>query len=279
MMKIKALLDRIRIEITPYGYIRNYIIFPIQGFFRSHKLFGMNKDSEKITALKNKHQGKRCFILATGPSLCIEDVKLLENEYTIGINTIFKMFQKLNWRPTYYVMTDPNLYKSLYDKNVIDLDNFAKEACIVNALNKKIIKSEKAIQVNCCWLDHVYHYGKSSRFKYNPDLSWGVYDYYSVTQECIIYAIYMGFKEIYLLGADNNYLGKNQHFEKVDGEFNIETEQAYKMQRANDMGYAYVSEIAKEQGVRVYNATRGGNVKVFDRVELEDVLLKKRKEK
>lgn len=34
-----------------------------------------DRDLEKIKSLKDIHKGKRCFVIATGPSLRIEDIK------------------------------------------------------------------------------------------------------------------------------------------------------------------------------------------------------------
>ena len=82
----------------------------------------------------------------------------------------------------------------------------------------------------------------------------------------------MGFKEVYIIGADNNYLGKKQHFDKYDGETDMDYQMAVLAQKANDMGYAYVKTIAEKSGVKIFNATRGGNIKCFDRVNLEDII-------
>lgn len=272
MRRIRNFVRRIRLEFTPFGYIRNFVIFPIKGVLRTLKISIFSKPYDKIEKIKNIHYGERCFIIATGPSLEINDIIKLKNEKTIGINTIFKLFTKTDWRPSYYVMTDPTLHRNLYRQNDLDINSFAEKYCILNALNKDIIQGEKIIMVNCCWLDHIYHYGKSEKFRYNPNLLFGVYDYYSVTQECIVYAMYMGFKEIYLLGVDNDYTGKHQHFESTQGEANIEYEKAKVMQKMNDIGYEYIKLIANQKGVKIFNATRGGKLEVFRRVDLDMIL-------
>lgn len=272
--KIKKLYVRLRYEVTPFGFIRNFILFPIGGFMRVNSLFGANKPYDEIKKLNNRYQGKRCFIIATGPSLKISDVEMLKDEITIGVNTIFNIYDRIDWRPTYYVMTDPVLHKNLNMKNKLNFDDYAEINCILNALCRKYSVGDKVIYVNTCWLDHCYNFGKSRKFKYNSNLLFGVYDYYSVTQEAIVYAIYMGFSEIYLLGVDNDYLGKKQHFTETVGENTMSIEQAIKNQRSNNWGYEFIKKIADNHKIKIFNATRGGALEIFPRVNLEDVLQK-----
>jgi hypothetical protein len=37
-------------------------------------------------------------------------------------------------------------------------------------------------------------------------------------------------------------------------------------------GYTFIGENVKKRGTKIYNATRGGMLEVFERVKLEDVL-------
>jgi hypothetical protein len=87
---------------------------------------------------------------------------------------------------------------------------------------------------------------------------------------CIPLAIYMGFKQIYLLGCDHcNHPNGVRHFDGrtaplsgISTPWDVVTE-AYKV----------VAGYAAEHGIEIYNATRGGELEVFPRVSLEDVVL------
>ena len=46
-----------------------------------------------IIACKNSQKGKRCFIIAPGPSLTKQDVNKLKGEYTFAVNSVFKIFK------------------------------------------------------------------------------------------------------------------------------------------------------------------------------------------
>ena len=89
----------------------------------------------------------------------------------------------------------------------------------------------------------------------------------------------MGFKEIYLLGVDHSYsteldengnLLKNEnvrdHFSDNDKIENVP--QTFK----SALAYKAAKEYAEKHGIKIYNATRGGKLEVFERKTLEEVL-------
>ena len=47
-----------------------------------------NQKYNEIRKIENLHKGKRCFTVATGPSLRIEDVEKLNGEITFGMNSL-----------------------------------------------------------------------------------------------------------------------------------------------------------------------------------------------
>lgn len=76
-----------------------------------------------IERFHNIHKGERCFIVATGPSLCVKDLDILEsnNEICMSVNGIFKVFEKTKWRPDYYFLSD--LYGLLqWQKDILQME-------------------------------------------------------------------------------------------------------------------------------------------------------------
>lgn len=61
---------------------------------------------ESIQDYENIHNGERVFIFGNGPSLESTPLKKLNNEYTIALNKISKIYYNTNWRPSYYVFHD-----------------------------------------------------------------------------------------------------------------------------------------------------------------------------
>ena len=51
-----------------------------------------------LSALKDQHRGKRCFILGNGPSLRHLDLGKLKNEITFGMNRFYLMLAVLDER-------------------------------------------------------------------------------------------------------------------------------------------------------------------------------------
>jgi hypothetical protein len=110
----------------------------------------------------------------------------------------------------------------------------------------------------------------------------------SVTMMALYAAIYMGFKEIYLLGCDHDWIlhlnasthfyderehalnrgGYNEWFAPGLDTYFKDYLQLWKQYRA-------VGQIAERRGIRIVNATRGGLLDVFPRVELESLLVQK----
>jgi hypothetical protein len=97
-----------------------------------------------------------------------------------------------------------------------------------------------------------------------------VYDGYTVTYSLLQIAVYMGFKDIYLLEYDCYYSpnSKNQHFvemKRIDPTF---------VTAAERMKYAYqeAKYMPIHNHIHIYNATRGGHLDVFERVSLEEVI-------
>ena len=89
-------------------------------------------------------------------------------------------------------------------------------------------------------------------------------------------AYYMGFEEIYLLGADCSYtVGGKNHFAEhghVPDNFDISTLRLITV-------YGCLKKHADKYGFKVFNATRGGMLEAFERVKLEDVIERKEKNK
>ena len=78
----------------------------------------------------------------------------------------------------------------------------------------------------------------------------------------------MGFTEIYLLGVDCNYLmnSRNNHF--------VEDEKEDKEDHKVDsmlLNYKSAKNYADANGIKIFNATRGGALEVFERVNFDQL--------
>ena len=73
-----------------------------------------------IARMRNVHINEKCFIVATGPSLKIEDLDILEKKRSLsfGVNKIGYAYAKTKWRPTYFVGEDRALLESEYFNSI-----------------------------------------------------------------------------------------------------------------------------------------------------------------
>lgn len=65
-------------------------------------------EPQRISELKNQYVDKRCFIIGNGASLRVEDIDLIKEEVTIASNRIYNIFSNTSWRPTIYMVEDPD---------------------------------------------------------------------------------------------------------------------------------------------------------------------------
>jgi len=258
-------------RILQYTTIPNLISnssFNIGRMLRVNRIY-TNSKYEKLKILKNKHKDERCFIVATGPSLKIEDLEKLKKEVTFSMNSICLAFDETEWRPTYYGIQGIHVFNQLkkYIEKIDVQCKFIGDTIPIQKMNSE----DYVYPLNL--LNHARQH-KKYKTKFSNDAFAVVYDGYSITYSLIQIAVFMGFNEIYLLGVDCNYSSDmNHHFKEyghVDPTFAIAGE---KMISA----YKEAKKYADKNNIKIYNATRGGMLEIFERVDLDIVLSKDKK--
>ncbi len=262
----------VRFFFVPFFYIKQYILV-LQYHF--------SDDSRYVQTLRNKHEGKRCFIIGNGPSLTADDLDCLKGEITFGSNRIYKMYAKTAWRPTYYLCTDPHVGVEIESK-IRELKGSIKFQA--NGRRKK--------DDHVCGIHHLvvapwYSGVKPERYvqkRFTTEIHRYISRTHSVTCTAIEMAVYMGFKKIYLLGIDHTFAveiqkdgtkvfhaGIKNHFE--GGESSLKAiESATINIEASTQCYQVCQDYALAHGIKIYNCTRGGKLEVFERKALEDVI-------
>lgn len=241
---------------------------------RLHEQYINSGCGEELKKFKNICQGKRCFIIGNGPSLKASDLNCLKDEYTFAANRIYEIFDQTDWRPWSYVVVDEEVLRKNY-KNIL------KVQCKYRFLLWKVLKDDpdtQAVRIFENLKEFTINRGDDYTAYIPEEISTGFSRGYTVTFTSIQLAIYMGFKEIYLLGVDFNYSiyidenDKIHHNNDVDDYF-INNEQAPSPANygANLYAYQKAKEYADAHGIRIYNATRGGKLEVFERVNFDDL--------
>lgn len=232
---------------------------------------GLRQDSfVPLRELKNRYAGERCFIIATGPSLREEDVLALKNEYTFGMNSVCKLFEKIAWQPTFFGIQDLYVYDNLMEKIQLATDTIV---FIGDNIARKRAIDEKWIRfpLNAAYNEYAQYVKGEFPVRFSDDCYKVVYDGYSITFSLLQIAVYLGFKEIYLLGADCSFSSKgNNHFAE-HGHVDARIESA---QARNFSMYECAKAYCNKRGVSIYNSTRGGELEIFPRVDFDSIIKK-----
>lgn len=225
----------------------------------------------KLKDLKNSNKCKRCFIIGTGPSLKIEDLEALKNEIVFAPNRIYELFEKTDWRPTYYLSQDHKLIQNFIDK----IKTVEAEKIFLPIEFKNEFIGDK---YNFFVLKEKNYYPKSAPF--SKDISKYLAQGFTVTYGAIQIAAYMGFTEIYLLGIDHNYnIIRDAKGNVVRDKNAVNYADGIKDFKGNlprieetTIAYETAEKLSKKLGIKIYNCTRGGKLEAFERRNLEDVL-------
>lgn len=266
---LKRLIDIIQIKIfffkAKYSNPRFYI----------SQFICLTANEKALKNYHNKYNGERCFIIGNGPSLNKMNLKLLKDEYTFGVNAIYTNYKNMGFYPTFWAIEDILVAEDRSN----EINEYKGSTKFYGAyLNKYLKKDKKTIYINFL---HQSNYIDSPKFSTNAShkIYWGG----TVSYLCIQLAYYMGFKDVILVGFDHNYkvpdttiisnhgkvftsqgpdpnhfhpdyfgAGKRWHDPKVD-----------RMEK----GYVQAKQYFERANKRILNATIGGNLEVFDRVD------------
>lgn len=222
------------------------------------------ENRKRLSSFKDIHQGKRCFVIANGPSLKNIDFNLLKNEYTIGMNRIYLMKEQNGFMPNYLACID---VKSQILQFHQELDK-VEIPCFFNFnLRNKFSKRP----------NQSFILGKFSP-AFATDINKAYGNGRSVAYTAIQLAFFMGFSEVYLVGKDHSYKTNAAAGEgiKSDGkEDNHFIKGYYKSGQNWDapdfLSEEYAYKIARkefEKNGRIINdATINGKLKVFEKID------------
>ncbi len=259
---------------------------------RSKRKLTLNKRSYNNWAnLKDAYKDKRVFLIGNGPSLNKTPLYLLQNEYTMCFNRFNMMYERLAWRPSFYMCVDALVAEDM----AAEINEIVKEVDLAffpdihtEGLDFRIfIKDRNNVQ----WL-----FPEFKDFYLDlPKIALGG----TVAYPALQVLIYLGFSEIYLIGVDMNYqihtTVKNikerdvtsikdddpNHFDPRYFGKDRKYHQPVKATQDNMMSsieYA-AKQISTRSHVKVYNAGINSNVNCFERVRFEDLFSFAKQEK
>jgi len=243
-------------------------------------------ERDRLSNLKNKFYGKRCFILGNGPSLNKCDLALLKDEYTFGVNGIFYKTKEMGFRPTFYMVEDNHVI----DDNLNNINEYDIQYKFFPSIYKDRIletKNTYFFRVDMGFYSGSHPFYCKPRF--TEDFSDVSYAGQSVTYMNIQLAYYLGFTEVYLIGMDFSY--QIRKTDEAQGQTLISNEDDInhfhpdyfgkgkkwhdpKVERVG-WNYKFAKKHFEKNGRKIYNATIDGNLEIFERKNYYSLFEKK----
>lgn len=258
---------------------------------------------QKNEQFANKYSGKRCFIIGNGPSLKMQDLTLLGDEYVFTCNQIMRNPVYPSLKSNFHFFADPTFFQ-LKKENSADMEVFE--------LMKKI--NTNGNSPICFFATEGYEFSKEFELDKELDLHYFVHrlqftdeydsnlrferfvpNLHTVVHYAIAMAIYMGFKEIYLLGCDctNVVTAVNTRLQDGNGAeyaYEISQNEKNRMQQRNSKimmedelksfsevfrAYRLFGQYCSKRGIDLINCTNGGLLDSLPRKKYEEVIGKK----
>lgn len=235
------------------------------------------ENNRQLIGLKNRHKGKRAFIIGNGPSLRKTDLRLLKDEVTIGCNGLFLIFDEMGYLPTYYTVED----RLVAEDRAEVINRITGTTKVFPADLKYCLKADSdTIFIN--FLRKYEGFPKLTE-SFETHVYWGG----TVTLLNIQLAWYLGIREVYLIGVDHNYQPPTNADEQKGPVIKSHSNDVnhfhpdyfgpgyrYHDPKVERMEEAYIEakRFFEKNGGVIYNATAGGKLEVFPRVLFESIV-------
>jgi hypothetical protein len=245
----------------------------------SHNL-NMNPILESNHELNNSVlENKICYILACGPSINDMDLSKLIGKDCISVSNFFvhPLYQQI--QPKYHVFA-PH-HEPITEKQYLE---WIKEQNNTTNFNQQLFLHEKYINFlkdEKSTIHKSNFFYKTSNILAEDYKGISIYeklpDYQTVVHLAIYIAISKGYKEIYLIGIDHNWLfnfGKSIHFYEEDKSLlsrtgyneyhNIDLEAEFKSHAKLWEFYKSIKRYTIANNIKIYNSTPNSFLDVFE---------------
>lgn len=229
----------------------------------------LRHSARRLDEMKDLHRGERCFILGNGPSLRRTDLTRLRPETTFGTNRIYLAFGGMGFPTTYYVAVNTLVIEQCAeDIRSLDIPKF------ITWRGRRWLRGDR----RTVFLDTDY----TGRPTFSRDVRGRVFEGSTVTYVALQLAFHLGFEEVVLIGIDHNFEQKGPANATVvaQGDDRDHFDPTYfgrgfRWQlpdlEASEQAYRLAAEAFASAGRQVLDATIGGRLAVFPKVEYDSL--------
>lgn len=237
---------------------------------------------KKNAKFKDCFRGKRAFVVGNGPSLARHNLELLKDELVLVSNGFACHPILKSWQPFAITLADPLYFEKWQEFG----DEYAKMRSNLDCNYFLPVSGHRCVVENVLLPPDKCHYyfpagSMAHQSDWDVDLTIPMPAGQNVTHQIISQALYMGCGPIYLIGMDHDFLAspkKATHFSK-EYEANLKldlypTWSYLKLIEANKLmweGYYNLKRVASRRGQQVLNASIGGFLDVFPRVNYKEL--------
>jgi len=222
----------------------------------------------RLTELKDIHKGKRAFIIGNGPSLKQTNLNRLKNEVTFAMNRFYLAFPELGFTTSYICVT-----------NDLVVEQFADDFVALPVPKFIAWRSHRHFDQNMPAKDiPTFVYTSYTGPRFTGDVRKRVWEGATVTNLALQLAYHMGVEKAILIGVDHNFKDKGEANKTVVSQGDDQNHfmpnyfgKGVKWQLpdldTSEIGYAFAREAYLKAGREVVDATVGGKLTIFPKVD------------
>jgi len=226
----------------------------------------------RIAKYQDRYVGERCFVIGNGPSLKNTDLSLLEDEYTFGMNRIYLAFQDWGFQTTFLVsVNDLVVEQCREDFQNLELPMF------FSWRSRDLLYPQGEPDDQSHFLYTTY-----TGPKFNTRIRSRFWEGATVTYVCLQLAFCMGFSEVILIGVDHSFDTKGKANQTVvskgDDPNHFSPQYFGKGFRwqlpdldTSEIAYRMAQKFYTSSGRKILDATVGGNLTIFPKVNYQNL--------
>lgn len=226
------------------------------------------ESKRRLAAWRNRFRGQRCFILGNGPSLRHTDVSKLRNEITFGLNRVYLAFPEWGFRTTFLVSVNDLVIEQCAG----EFRDLAMPKFFTWRARRWVPLDEHTTFLFTTYMGP----------KFATDARGRLWEGATVTYVALQLAYHMGCDPVILVGVDHNFATKGEPNKTVVSEGDDPNHfhpgyfgKGFRWQlpdlETSEMAYRMAREAFEADGRRVLDATIGGKLTVFPKVDYESL--------